>query len=75
MKRFLLYIAITICQLSLTVEAQAADKQAKDTTTLYSHYDLPVISDSRSTGSRQTGEGHDCRPTLHRVPTTVYRRR
>ena len=32
MKRFLLYIAITICQLSLTVEAQAADKQAKDTT-------------------------------------------
>ena len=32
MKRFLLYIAITICQLSLTVETQAADKQVKDTT-------------------------------------------
>ena len=32
MKRFLLYIAITICQLSMTVETQAADKQVKDTT-------------------------------------------
>ena len=32
MKRFILCIAIMICQLFTCIEGQAADKQAKDTT-------------------------------------------